>query len=318
VPKDHPNDQSLSPLLDKSSEIKSSPFEQVEKAVQVGAPRAQFSDGMACSIWFGNNPAAYCPSASSQVVWYFDGDPTALDVFSATRLLWLGSLTPDTSEAAVRFEFERFGPIENFSFFAVKGFALAEYRSIIDATKAREFMRKYSPWGYPVRIKFIDVGLGTRGAVSGVAIGSSCHVFVGNVFNQWVKDEIIRETMKALRRGPRLITDLTSEGALLLEFDSPEEAANAMACIRQFRRGVNNVTAPAPVSVGATDMLPCSYPNCWNAPPAPGLGNACSILLGSPHGQTVGSPTSRFVLNRIPCLLHAQHPACPPPQRYSC
>lgn len=305
VPKDHLNDQSLSPLLEKPSEIKSGPFEQGEKAVQVGTPRAKVSDGMARSTGFGNNSAACYPSASSQVVWYSDGDPAALDVFSATRQLWLGSLTPGTSEAAVRFEFERFGPIENFSFFPVKGFALAEYRSIIDATKAREFMRRYSPWGYPVRIKFIDVGLGTRGSVSGVTIGSSCHVFVGNVFNQWAKDEIIRETMKAIWRGPRLVTDLTSEAALLLEFESPEEAANAMACIRQFRRGVNNVTAPAPVGVGAKDM-PCMYPNYWNAAPAPvgnGLGNTCSTLLDSPHGQTVGSPTSRMNIAAPPCRM---------------
>lgn len=302
IPKDQLNDRLLSPVVAKPSEIKSGTFEQGDRAFQVGTPKEKLSVGLAGSAGFGNNPVAYYPSTSNQIVWYADGDPAAMDVFSATRQLWLGSLVPDTSEAAVRFEFERFGPLESFSFFPVKGFALAEYRSIIDAIKAREFMRRYSPWGYPVRIKFIDVGLGTRGAVTGVALGSSCHVFVGNVLNQWVKDEITREAMRAICRGPRLVTDLTSEGALLLEFDTPQEAANVMTCIRRFRRGINNVTAHVPVGGGPTDAS-STHPNYWNTVPASVgnvLGNTYNNLLGSPQGQAVGSPTNRMISAAAP------------------
>lgn len=316
MPKDLLGDRLLSPVLGKPSELKPDPLDQSDQAVQARKNQAsnanslRFSSGLAGNAVFGSNPVAPYPSTSNQIVWYSDGDPAGMDVFSASRQLWLGSLTPDASEAAVRFEFERFGPLGNFTFFPAKGFALAEYRSILDAVKAREFFRRYSPWGYPVRIKFIDVGLGTRGAVNGVAIGSSCHVFVGNVMSQLLKDEIMRETLKAVCRGPRLISELTSEGALLLEFANPEEAASAMAGIRQLRRGNNSFTAP--LGAGPADIS-ISHPSFWSPVPAPVsnvVGNMGKTLLGSPHGQTVGSPSNRTHNTAVPFKI--KHEGIPP------
>lgn len=299
-------DQLLSPMSGKPSQIKMDSYEQRGRAAQLDKNQAfnvnalRFSSGLAVNAVFGSNTAVTYPSAPNQIVWFSDGDPQAMDVFSASRQIWLGSFSSDTSEAAVRFELEKFGPIDMFSFFPVKRFALVEYRSLIDAIKAREFMRRYTPWGYPVRVKFIDIGLGTRGAVNGVAVGSSCHVYVGNLLNQWVKDDILRETVKVIGRGPRLVTELTSEAALLLEFETPEEAANAMACIRQFRRGGNTFTA-----AGAGIDMSRSCPSFWNAGPAPvssGFG-MCNALLGSPHGQTAGSPSNRMHNATLPFTM---------------
>ncbi|KAH9623438.1 hypothetical protein KSS87_023139 [Heliosperma pusillum] len=268
-----PNDQLLSPVFGKSPQLK--------------------TDLLAVQCDVNQNSNINSRISSNQIVWFSDGDTAAMDVFSASRQLWLGSLAPDASEAALRFELERFGQMENFMFFHAKGFVLVEYKRIIDAIKAREFLHRYPPWGYPIRVKFIDVGLGTRGAVNGVAIGSSCHVFVGNVLNQWVKDEIVHETMKLIHRGPRLVTELASEAALLLEFESPEEAANAMACIRQFRRG--NYSIAAAVS-GTTDISrPCS--SFWNSGPTPvsrNFGHMYNTYAGSPHGLATGSPSNRM------------------------
>ncbi|KAL2895043.1 Flowering time control protein FPA [Bienertia sinuspersici] len=300
--KDHLGDQLLSPLPGKPSQVKMDHFEQrgqaaqLEKIQAVNVNALGFSSGLAPNAVFGSHTTVHYPSAPTQITWFSDGDPAAMDVFSASKQLWLGSLALDTSEAAIRYELEKFGPIDNFSFFAVKRFALVEYRSLIDAIKARELLRRYSPWGYPIRVKFIDTGLGTRGAVNGVAIGSSCHVLVGNVLNQWVKDEIIRETLKVIFRGPRLVSDLTSDAALLLEFETPEEAASAMASIRQFRRGAKIFPA------GAGADMSRSCPSFWNVGTAPapapapvtsafGMGNT---LVSSPHGQTAGSPSNRM------------------------
>lgn len=307
--KDHHGDQLFSPLSGKSSHFKMDHFEQRDQAVQLEKNQAPsvnalgFSSSLAPNAVFGSPTAAPYPSASNQIIWFSDGDPAAMDVFSASKQLCLGSLAPDTSEAAVRYELEKFGLIDNFSFFAVKRFALVEYRCLIDAIKAREFMRRYSPWGYPIRVKFIDIGLGTRGAVNGVAIGSSCHVFVGNVLNQWVKDEIMRETMKVICRGPRLVTELTSEAALLLEFETPEEAASAMACIRQFRRGANSVAA-----TGAGVDVSRSCPNFWNVGPAPVSSSAfgmCNTIVVSPHGQAAGSPSNRMHNATLPFTMQS-------------
>ncbi|XP_058080853.1 uncharacterized protein LOC131229017 isoform X2 [Magnolia sinica] len=178
----------------------------------------------------------YHACSTSPIVWYCDGDPAAMDVFSASKQLWLGSLGHDASENLVRSQFEKFGHIEHLLFFHVKGFALVEYRNIMDAVKARECMRGSSPWGSCLRIKFLDSGLGSRGAINGVAVGSSCHVYIGKVSSQWAKDEILRELMTVGFWTPRVVTDLASESALMLEFGTAEEAATVMTHIRQQRK----------------------------------------------------------------------------------
>ncbi|KAH7660814.1 activating signal cointegrator complex subunit 2 protein [Dioscorea alata] len=172
----------------------------------------------------------------SQVHWYSDGDPAAMDVFSASKMLWLGSLGHDASESVVRMQFEDFGPIEQFLFFSSKDFALIEYRNIMDAVKAREYMQGSSLWGGCLCIKFLDTGFGSRGAINGVAIGESCHVYTGRVPSKQAKDDIFNELMAARLSNPRMVTDLTSENALLLEYCSSEEATISMSHIRMCRK----------------------------------------------------------------------------------
>ncbi|KAL6013103.1 hypothetical protein ACLOJK_003594 [Asimina triloba] len=179
--------------------------------------------------------ARYHGCSTSPIIWCCDGDRAAMDVCAASKQLWIGSLGHDASENLVRLQFEKFGRIEHFLFYPPKCFALVEYRNLMDAIKAREYMRGSSPWGSCLRIKFLDSGFGSRGTINGVAVGSSCHVYIGNVSSQWAKDEILHELMTVRFRSPR-ITDLISESALLLEFGSAEEAASVMTHIRQKRR----------------------------------------------------------------------------------
>ncbi|GFZ10168.1 hypothetical protein Acr_21g0007670 [Actinidia rufa] len=184
-------------------------------------------------------------SRSDQVNWYSDGDPSAMDIFSASKQLCVGSLGPDASEGLVRFHFEKFGPIEQFLYFPFKGFGLVEYRYIMDAIKAREIMQGHSPWGACLRIKFLDKGLGSRGIVNGVAVGSSCHIYVGNVSSQRAKDEIVQYLMKVFYKGPRMITDLTSEDGAVKKKSDPLSSNVAPA---NFARPMD-VTRSVPASI---------------------------------------------------------------------
>lgn len=176
---------------------------------------------------------------SDHLVWYTDGDHTSMNVFSASKLLWLGSLGCHASEASVRQRLENFGHIEQFLFLPVKNFALVEYRNLMDAVKAREYMQGSSQWGGFLKVKFIDIGLGCRGVVNGTAVGDSCHVYVGKAPNQWSKDDVLHGLMRKGVRKPLVVTDLTSESALLLEFGSSEDATAAMTHIRHLRKDSN-------------------------------------------------------------------------------
>lgn len=182
-------------------------------------------------------PRARDPSLSQgQVAWYSDGDPAALDVFAASKQLWVGSLGHGVTESLLRYEFEKFGPIETLSLFPGQDFGLIEYRSITDAVKAREVLQGATPWSMPLKIKFLDVGLGSRGTIGGVAVGGSSHVYIGGVYSLSAKDELLKDLAQVCLKGPRSVCTLVSASALLLEFDAPEEAAAAMLHIRQRRR----------------------------------------------------------------------------------
>lgn len=203
--------------------------------------------------------------------WHCDGDRAAMDIYSASRHLWVGLLGPEASEPHVGFQFERFGPINNLVYVPFKGFAVIEYKNIMDAIKAREVMRGRSPWGACLVIKFLDTGFGTRGDTNGLAAGSCSHVYVGNIHSQPDKDEILYELRKAGFKGPLAVIDLVNEGAVLMEFGNPQEAATVMAHLRQHRKEKKDFFQPP--AVGYVDSRNNNL--------------GCGIV-SSPHAQNVG------------------------------
>ncbi|KAK8678596.1 hypothetical protein V6N13_144092 [Hibiscus sabdariffa] len=295
VPRDPSNHQLLSPATGTPRDFRSTSFEGRNHFKSTDMTQVSNSGGSSAlkSTSGGVSNALASPSnryaASSQSVWYFDSDPSSMGIFSASRQLWLGSLGADASEGYIRFELERFGPIEQFFFFPVEGFALVEYRSIIDAVRAREYIRSCFPW----RVMFMDIGLGTRGSVNGVAVGSSSHVYVGNISSLWAKDETLHESRKVVYKGPYMVIDLTCECALLLEYESPEEAAAVMAHLRQHRKERSSHTPPFNVVPPAVSMLHVDSGRSDSAPPIHAdIKNNTSAIMSSSSMELV-SPKLR-------------------------
>ena len=300
VPRDLMNHQMPSPATRTPLDFRTNSFDG--RNLVVNSDRSQatnmefWSPGMRSASGGINNSfasprhhmAGPFSSSSTPVTWFSDGDPAAMDVFSAAKQLWVGLLGPDASEAHIRFEFERFGPIEQYFPFPMRGFCVVEYRNLFDAIKARDYLRRHFHW----HIKFMDIGLGTRGVMNGVAIGSSCHVYVGNVSSQWSRDEILHELRKVLYKGPSMVTDLKNEAALLMELETPEEAAIVMTHLRQhrkersnhqqpFNRGQANVTLPhmdGGLSVSTSMHVDVGHNN---------PGNMSNNITNSSHAQVV-------------------------------
>lgn len=230
----------------------------------------------------------------SQIVWFSDGEPAAMDVYSASKQLWVGALGPDVSEGHVRFEADKFGPVEHLFFYPRKRFALVEYRNIMDSIRARNHMRRHLPWC----IKFLDIGLGTRGSVNGVAVGYSNFVYIGNVLGQWMKDELLNESRKALYKGPYTVTDLGNEGAMLLEFETPKEASAVMTHLRQYRMEMIKRLPPGPSNFRISPM---------DTPGSSRSNNYASFSNnngGSPQSQTVPqSPAGSSRMSQLLSLL---------------
>ncbi|XP_010320299.2 uncharacterized protein [Solanum lycopersicum] len=239
------NQQILSPISRTPSNLRNSSSDgghhvmmENHRIINVDRPlpASRSAGGNSCSMESPMQRLPLSHSSTNQGIWYSDGDSAAADIFFASKQLWLGSLGPDASEVLVRHKFEMFGPVNQFVFFAFKGFALVEYQNIMDAVRAREIMQGNSLWGAGLRIKFMDKGLGTKGTINSASVGSSCYIYVGSVQSRWMKDDVVHELRKALQKGPRMVTDLGSEGALLMEFNTPEEATIAMNHLRHWRK----------------------------------------------------------------------------------
>ncbi|XVE55772.1 hypothetical protein DITRI_Ditri03aG0184200 [Diplodiscus trichospermus] len=271
VPRDLSSHRMLSPATRTPSDFRSNSFEGRNHLKSVENNQVSNSGGgssLRSASGCESNALAspnnrFATSSQTACAWYFDSDPATMGIFSASRQLWLGSLGLDVSEGHIRFQLERFGPIDHFFFVPVKGFALVEYRNIIDAIRAREYIRGCFPW----RVMFMDIGLGTRGSVNGFAVGSSSHVYVGNISSQWAKDEILHESRKAVYRGPYMVTDLTCECALLLEYETPEEAAAVMAHLRQHRKEISSHMPPFNAGPANVSMSHADHGRSAAAPP---------------------------------------------------
>lgn len=171
-------------------------------------------------------------NGSPNKIFDFNRNAVSSFVVSASKELWVSCHGTNATESSLKSKFEEFGPLDRFLFYSPKHFALIEYKNIIDSIKAHGFMQGSTVWGGSLKVKYLDRGLGSRGFAEGVAVGDSCHVYVGNVLSLQERDEILSELTGSGLKRPVNFVDLSSENAVLMEFGSAEEAAVAKARIR--------------------------------------------------------------------------------------
>ncbi|KAK8964554.1 hypothetical protein KSP40_PGU019155 [Platanthera guangdongensis] len=73
-----------------------------------------------------------------------------------------------------------------------------------------------------------------NGSASNISVSAISRGLPGKVPNQWSKDDVLHGMLRKGVRSPKMVTDLTSESALLLEFGSAEDATAAMTHIRHL------------------------------------------------------------------------------------
>jgi activating signal cointegrator complex subunit 2 len=171
-------------------------------------------------------------NSSPNKIFDFNRNAVSSFVVSASKELWVGCHGTSATEPFLKSKFEEFGPLDRFLFYSPKRFALIEYKNITDSIKAHGFMQGSTMWGGSLKVKYLDRGLGSRGFAEGVAVGDSCHVYVGNVLSLQEREEILSELARSGLKRPINFVDLSGENAVLMEFGSAEEAAVAKARIR--------------------------------------------------------------------------------------
>lgn len=171
-------------------------------------------------------------NSSPNKIFDFNRNAVSSFVVSASKELWVSCHGTNATESSLKSKFEEFGPLDRFLFYPPKHFALIEYQNITDSIKAHGFMQGSTMWGGSLKVKYLDRGLGSKGFAEGVAVGDSCHVYVGNVLSLQDRDEILSDLANSGMQRPISFVDLRGESAVLMEFGSAEEAAVAKARIR--------------------------------------------------------------------------------------
>uniref|UniRef100_A0A0D3D6D5 RRM domain-containing protein n=1 Tax=Brassica oleracea var. oleracea TaxID=109376 RepID=A0A0D3D6D5_BRAOL len=162
----------------------------------------------------------------------------------------------------------------------------------------------------------MDIGVGARGSFNGVAYGYYTHLYIQSISSQWERDEIVHESRQALYKGPRMVTDMYYKHALLMEFDTPDDAAIVMAHLRFYRGEKSQLQYATPTSqmllFPFVQQPIYSPPNTsWDArslghqiSPS-GIAVTSSQTQGPPPPQQVSGP---FVPPPVPPVSQSQGP----------
>ncbi|KAF2546837.1 hypothetical protein F2Q70_00021268 [Brassica cretica] len=76
------------------------------------------------------------------------------------------------------------------------------------------------------------------------------------ISSQWERDEIVHESQQALYKGPRMVTDMYYKHALLMEFDTPDDAAIVMAHLSIVMHFVSLFLVSTVIQRGTFKWLP--------------------------------------------------------------
>ncbi|XP_024515276.1 uncharacterized protein LOC9653492 isoform X1 [Selaginella moellendorffii] len=180
------------------------------------------SDRMEDTTW-SRRDSKYSDSEASQL----RSSPGAMDVFTASESLWVSLPSSGVTESMLQAQFSIFGDLDSVTTVRDQGYGIVAYKNIRDAVDAREEMQGSTVWGKALRVRFAD---------SDTRSTSSCHVWVGRISSQAVKEELLNELTSAGMKPPASVVTLISSSALLLQYDSPEDANAVMVYVRQRRR----------------------------------------------------------------------------------
>ncbi|XP_073391415.1 uncharacterized protein [Physcomitrium patens] len=140
-----------------------------------------------------------------------------------SRHLWIGNVSQDASEAAIRDKFSQFGDVDSVTVYSSRNYAFVNFRNLEDAVEAKTHLQGFVLGGMAIRIEY------AKGATQ------SRHLWVGGISSNVTKEQIEGEFRKyGVLEDFKLLRE---RNCAFVDYVRMEDAVSAVEALNRKRIG---------------------------------------------------------------------------------